>query len=80
MGFGAPRTFSVRIAPSARNTHSKIHLGSLGPYCNLSPVFPLITAFDFQVQDPLADARGTAGATMRERLNTQAETALNNKR
>jgi hypothetical protein len=32
--------------------------------------------FDFHFQEPLADARGTAAATVRERLNTQAETAL----
>jgi len=32
--------------------------------------------FDFDVQKPLAYGRGTATATVRERLNTQAENAL----
>jgi hypothetical protein len=33
--------------------------------------------FDIDVQKPLAYARGTATATVRERLNTHAEIALN---
>jgi hypothetical protein len=33
--------------------------------------------FEFDVQEPLAYGRGTATATVRERLNTQAENALN---
>jgi hypothetical protein len=33
--------------------------------------------FEFDAQEPLAYARGTATATVRERLNTQAENALN---
>jgi hypothetical protein len=32
--------------------------------------------FDFHVQEPLADARGAAAATVRKRLNTQTDTAL----
>jgi hypothetical protein len=33
--------------------------------------------FDIYIQEPLAYARGTATATVRERLNTQVEIALN---
>jgi hypothetical protein len=36
----------------------------------------IYSIFEFDVQEPLAYARGTATATVRERLNTQAENAL----
>ena len=36
------------------------------------------TAFSTLIQEPIAYGHGTATTTLRERLNTQAENALNN--
>jgi hypothetical protein len=58
-----------------RSLNAQPHPATLGRERSYSSR-EIYSVFDFDVQEPLAYARGTATATVRERPNTQVENAL----